>query len=74
MLNGSNRKNELDQVNMFIRALSAEVRDANAQDLENAFPSEIKIEMEQALYELRLRKLLISAFNEPDRADKTTGH
>lgn len=74
MLNGSNRKNELDQVNMFIRALSAEVRDANAQDLENGFPSAIKAEMEQALYELRLRKLLISALCEPDRADKTTGH
>jgi hypothetical protein len=74
MVNGSNRRNNLDEVNMFIRALAAEVHDAKAEDLEDGFPSAIKLEMEQALYELRLRKLLISALGEPDRADKTTGH
>ena len=70
MLNGVKGRQELDRVNMFIRALSAEMARIQAQN-----ETAIAIEMEEALYELRLRKLLISAMVDTDRvADKTTSH
>ena len=74
MLNSSNGRQELDRLNMFIRALSAEMAQTQA-NVENSFPNAVAIEMEEALYELRLRKLLISALFDADRAaDNTTSH
>lgn len=75
MLNSVNGQQELDRVNMFIRALSAEVAQAQAHNDGNARPSAVAIEMEEALYELRLRKLLIIALVDSDRvSDRTTSH
>jgi hypothetical protein len=73
MLNRVNGRQELDRVNMFIRALSDEM--AQAHNDGNTFPDAVAVEMEEALYELRIRKLLISALVDSDRvADKTTSH
>lgn len=75
MLNRVNGKQELDRVNMFIRALSDEMAQTQAHNAGSALPDSVAIEMEEALYELRLRKLLICALVDPDRqADKTTSH
>ena len=75
MLNSVNRKQELDRVNMFIRALSEEMAQTQAHNVGSSLPDSVAIEMEEALYELRLRKLLICALVDPDRqADKTTSH
>jgi hypothetical protein len=75
MLNRANSRQELERVNMFIRALSDEMAQTQAQEVGSAFPKTVAIEMEEALYELRLRKLLISALVDSDRvADNTTSH
>ena len=72
MLNRVNGNQELDRVNMFIRALSAEMAETVSQD---TTPAAVAAEMEAALYELRLRKLLISALISSDRvADNITSH
>ena len=73
MLNIPNGQQELDRVNMFIRALTAELEETKAEtDNER---SALAIEMQEALYELRLRKLLISAlFDSDDINDKATKH
>lgn len=73
MLNSLNGRQELDRVNMFIRALSDEVAQTQAQNTDSEFSKTLTIEMEEALYELRLRKLLISALVDSD-GDKTTSH
>ena len=74
MLDSSNGRQELDRVNMFIRALSAEMAQTQA-NVESSFPNAVTIEMEEALYELRLRKLLISALFDSDGvADNTFSH
>ena len=73
MLNSVNGRQELDRVNMFIRALSDEVAQTQAQNAGSESSDAVTIEMEGALYELRLRKLLISALVDSD-ADKTTSH
>lgn len=75
MLNRANSRQELDRVNMFIRALSDEMAQTQARDASNATRNAVAIEMEEALYELRLRKLLISALVDADRAsDNSTSH
>lgn len=75
MLNRVNGRQELDRVNMFIRALSDEMAQTQPLNAGSACPNTVAIEMEEALYELRLRKLLISALVDSDRvADKTTSH
>ena len=75
MLNGTNGRQELERVNMFIRALSDEMAQTQAHQVESAFPNAVAIEMKEALYELRLRKLLISALVDCDFvADNTTSH
>jgi hypothetical protein len=75
MLNSVNGRQELDRVNMFIRALSDEMAQTQSHNSGNAFPNAVAIEMEEALYELRLRKLLISALVDSDRSsDQTTSH
>ena len=59
---------------MFIRALSAEMAQTQV-NVESSFPNAVTIEMEEALYELRLRKLLISALFDSDGvADNTLSH
>jgi hypothetical protein len=72
MLNSANGLQELDRVNMFIRALADEVAQTHAQNTDSEFSKTLSIEMEEALYELRLRKLLISALVDSD--DKTISH
>lgn len=74
MLNRANGRQELDRVNMFIRALSDEMAQTQAQN-NSALANAVAVEMEEALYELRLRKLLICALVDSDRAaDQTTSH
>jgi hypothetical protein len=75
MLNRANGRQELERVNMFIRALSDEMAQTQAHEVKSTFPNAVAIEMEEALYELRLRKLLISALVDCDCvADNTTSH
>jgi hypothetical protein len=72
MLNRVNRKQELDRVNMLIRALSDEMTRQQALD---ASMGSASAEMQEALYELRLRKLMISAFVGSSRiARRTSRH
>jgi hypothetical protein len=59
MLSNTNRKLELRRVNLLIRALSEEMADQRATKKSSKTVSSA---IEEALYELRLRKLLISAF------------
>lgn len=74
MLNSANSLQELDQVNMFIRALSDEMAQSTAHG-DDARKTAIAIEMEEALFELRLRKLLICAFVDSGETDgNTTSH
>jgi hypothetical protein len=61
MLNRVNGKRELDRVNMLIRALAEEVIQEKTQSARNESRNAVPVQMEEALYELRLRKLLISA-------------
>lgn len=75
MLDRTNGTQELDRVNMFIRAISDEMAQTVALGAENALESKVALEMQEALYELRLRKLLISALVDSDRvSDRTTSH
>ena len=73
MLDRQNGEQELHRVNMFIRALSEEMAHAS-QACDNAETTAIAIEMAEALYELRLRKLLICAFVDSDSDSDTTNH
>ena len=73
MLNRQNGEQELHRVNMFIRALSDEMAHSSARS-DNPRANAIAIEMEEALYELRLRKLLICAFVDSDNDADTTNH
>jgi len=61
MLSGVSGRQELDLVNMLIRALSDEISDERTRNSDSATNGRVAAEMEEALYELRLRKLLISA-------------
>ncbi|HJZ66553.1 MAG TPA: hypothetical protein VKF81_00295 [Blastocatellia bacterium] len=70
MLNSVSGNQELDLVNMLIRALSDEISDERIRNSGNSPNSRVAQEMEEALYELRLRKLLISA----DVDENTTRH
>src|SRR5438128_3213439 len=69
MLNSVSGRQELDLVNMLIRALSDEISEERTRYSERAPSGRVAEEMEEALYELRLRKLLISAFFESDNVD-----
>lgn len=70
MLNRINGRQELERVNMLIRALSDEMAEESAL-YENATSNALMMEMKEAMYELRLRKFLFSAF---DSGDNTTSH
>jgi len=67
MLHRTNRKQELHQVNLLIRALSDEMAAQRAQSVASHSSEGVSAVMEEALYELRLRKLVISAFVESGR-------
>ena len=72
MINAAYDRQELERVNMFIRALSDEMAQTQAHEV---FPNAVATEMKEALYELRLRKLLISALVDSDLvADNPTSH
>jgi hypothetical protein len=73
MLNRQDEQQELQRVNMFIRALSDEMAHTPARS-DNPLANAIAVEMEEALYELRLRKLLICAFVDSDNDADTTNH
>jgi len=67
MINRLNGKQELARVNMLIRAISEELtqhRTNTADSTQEAIP----VQIQEALYELRLRKLCISALVSSDRA------
>jgi hypothetical protein len=67
MINGSNGKQELERVNMLLRALSDEMADLRTNgvgEMQNA----LQQEMEQAIYELKVRKLMFSALVGSNRA------
>jgi hypothetical protein len=60
---------------MFIRALSDEMAQTQVHTTAPARRNAVAIEMEEALYELRLRKLLISALVDSDCvAENPTSH
>ena len=76
MLNRFNDVQELEQVNMFIRAIAADMAETEGRGFANSSNDSVaKIEMEEALYELRVRKLLISALIDAERlTDSLTAH
>ncbi|HSB11025.1 MAG TPA: hypothetical protein VLM38_16170 [Blastocatellia bacterium] len=67
MLHRTNRKQELHRVNLLIRALSDEMAAQRAQTAASESSGSVSAAMEEALYQLRLRKLLISAFIDSGR-------
>lgn len=73
MLNRTNREQELHRVNALIRALSDEMADQRIRR-ENITATNISAAMEEALYELRLRKLLISAVVGEGRVPRKSIH
>jgi len=74
MLNRPNVKQQLELVNMLIRALADEVTLQRAQQPEQMY-GPVPVQMEQALYQLRLRKLLMSArVGSGRRTRKATRH
>lgn len=75
MLNRANRKQELHRVNLLIRALTDEMATQRTHKVVSNSTDEVSAAMEEALYELRLRKLLISAFVGSGRiAHRTARH
>ena len=75
MLNRVNGSQELDRVNMLIRALSDEMAQERTNSDASASSNALQIEMEEAMYELRVRKLVFSALEGSDRTDhRTTRH
>ncbi|HKA19352.1 MAG TPA: hypothetical protein VKN18_13765 [Blastocatellia bacterium] len=75
MLNRFNDAQELEQVNMFIRAIAADMAETEGRSFANSSDDSIAIEMEEALYELRVRKLLISALIDAEKlSDGVTAH
>jgi hypothetical protein len=75
MLNRLNDVQELERVNMFIRAIAEEMAQTEGRGFADANRDSVAIEMEEALYELRVRKLLISALIDADKSgEKATTH
>jgi len=73
MLNRTNRRQELHRVNVLIRALSDEMADQRVRR-EDISATNVSAAMEEALYELRLRKLLICAVVGAGRAPRKSIH
>ena len=65
MLHRIDEQQQLQIVNMLIRALSDEMAQQQRDNTETSQP-DFPNEIEEALYELRLRKLLISAMMDTD--------
>lgn len=61
MLNRVNGKQELAKLDMLIRALSDEMAEQRTHKLSTPSPNALQHEMEEAMYELRVRKLVFSA-------------
>jgi hypothetical protein len=75
MLNRMNGRRELDRVDMLIRALSDEIAAQRTRKVGSHSSSALQHEMEEAVYELRLRKLLFSALVGSERgAHRVTRH
>ena len=76
MLNRANGRQQLNFVNKLIRAISDELPQQSALDIDNATSSNrLPDEMKEALQQLRLRKLLISAIVDSDPVSrKATRH
>ena len=71
MVNRVNGKQELARVNMLIRAISEEMTQERINSGDNTIHT-MQVQVQEALYELRLRKLCISALVSSDRATKRT--
>jgi hypothetical protein len=56
-----NRRRELDLVNMLIRALSNEMAQQQNSAAENGSSDAVLVQMQEAMFQLRLRKLYFSA-------------
>ena len=69
IMNRVNGKRELARVNLLIRAISDEMTQEQSNSADST-PHAIPVQMQEALYELRLRKLCISALVSSDRATK----
>jgi hypothetical protein len=65
MLHRIDEQQQLQMVNMLIRALSDEMAQQQSDNTAKSQP-DFPNEIEEALYELRLRKLLISAMMDTD--------
>jgi len=76
MLNRVDGTQELDRVNMLIRALSDEIAQERTHSDASASSNALQIEMEEAMYELRVRKLVFCALAEGAGCvtPKTTRH
>jgi hypothetical protein len=71
MLNRANGIQQLNFVNKLIRAISDELPLAAES---SSSPNRLPDEMKEALQQLRLRKLLISAIVDSGRVPRTTRH
>ena len=58
-----NPNRDLDAVDMLIRALSYEMVLLRSNKVDHSTPDVVLTQMEEALYELRLRKMILSALN-----------
>lgn len=68
MLNRANGKQQLNFVNKLIRAISDEMPQQSTLGEDASSVNRLPDEMKEALQQLRLRKLLISAIVDSDRA------
>lgn len=73
MVNRINGKRELARVNMLIRAISEEMTQERINNADSTQPT-VPVQMQEALYELRLRKLCISALVGSGPTDKRISH
>lgn len=63
MQNRTSPDHELYAVDMLIRALSEEMVQLRSYKADEESPSAVLTQMEEALYGLRLRKMVLSALN-----------
>jgi hypothetical protein len=75
MLNRANGRQQLNFVNKLIRAISDEMPQQSTLGEDASSVNRLPDEMKEALQQLRLRKLLISAMVDSDRvANRATRH
>jgi hypothetical protein len=63
MMNRLDPNQNLNMVDMLIRALTDEMADERSRTSETESPDALLTQMEEALYELRLRKMVLRALN-----------